>query len=159
MALSLDFEVSICDPREEYTAALNSSMQENIQMLTCMPDDLIQTIDVDAHTAIVALSHDPKLDDLALIDALPSSAFYIGALGSLRNQAARKQRLAEHFNLSSEHLARLHGPVGLDIGARTPAEIAISILAEIIACKNADFLKSRNASQTQPTTSNSSCDV
>jgi xanthine dehydrogenase accessory factor len=90
----------------------------------------------DAHTAIVALTHDPKLDDMALIEALQSAAFYVGALGSKRNQDARKQRLAEHFDLSAEALARLHGPVGLALGAKTPAEIAVAIVAEIVQIKN-----------------------
>jgi xanthine dehydrogenase accessory factor len=90
----------------------------------------------DAHTAIVALTHDPKLDDMALLEALKSAAFYVGALGSARNQATRKQRLAEHFDLSDEELSRLHGPVGLAIGAKTPAEIAVSIVAQMVEVKN-----------------------
>jgi xanthine dehydrogenase accessory factor len=102
-----------------------------------MPDDVVRALQADAHTAIVALTHDPKLDDMALIEALGSNAFYVGALGSRRNQSARKQRLAEHFDLTAVQLDRLHGPVGLRIGARTPAEIAVSILAEIIEVKNA----------------------
>jgi xanthine dehydrogenase accessory factor len=102
-----------------------------------MPDDVVRELQVDAHTAVVALTHDPKLDDMALLEALGSAAFYVGALGSRRNQAARKARLAEHFDLTPAQLGRLHGPVGLAIGARTPAEIAISILAEIIQVKNA----------------------
>jgi xanthine dehydrogenase accessory factor len=88
------------------------------------------------HTAIVALTHDPKLDDMALLEALQSNAFYVGALGSRRNQSLRKQRLAQHFNLSEQALARLHGPVGLALGAKTPAEIAVSIVAEILQVKN-----------------------
>jgi xanthine dehydrogenase accessory factor len=91
----------------------------------------------DAHTAVVALTHDAKLDDMALMEALKSEAFYVGALGSRRNQATRKQRLMEHFDLSAESLERLHGPVGLSIGAKTPAEIAVSIIAEIVQVKNA----------------------
>jgi len=91
----------------------------------------------DPHTAIVALTHDPKLDDMALLEALKSEAFYVGALGSGRTQAARKQRLAEHFDMTEAELDRLHGPVGLRLGAKTPAEIAVSILAEIVQVKNA----------------------
>ena len=101
-----------------------------------MPDDAVRELVPDAHTAIVALTHDPKLDDMALIEALQSGAFYVGALGSRRNQQVRKQRLAEHFDLSSEQLARLHGPVGLALGAKTPAEIAVTIVAEIVQVKN-----------------------
>ena len=89
----------------------------------------------DGHTAIIALTHDPKLDDLALMEALKSEAFYIGAIGSRLNQSKRKQRLIEHFGLTSDQLDRLHGPVGLKNGARTPPEIAISILAELTAVR------------------------
>jgi xanthine dehydrogenase accessory factor len=99
-----------------------------------MPDDVMQELGIDSHTAIVALTHDPKIDDLALIDALQSDAFYIGALGSLTNTLKRKERLRE-FNVSTEQLKRLHGPVGLAIGALTPPEIAVSVMAEIIAVK------------------------
>ena len=102
-----------------------------------MPDDVVRELRPDAHTAVVALTHDPKLDDMALLEALRSDAFYVGALGSSRNQAKRKQRLAEHFDLTEAELARLHGPVGLRIGAKTPAEIAVSIVAQIVECKNA----------------------
>jgi len=83
----------------------------------------------------VALTHDPKLDDLALMEALKSAAFYVCALGSRVNTARRKERLAL-FDLSPDEIGRLHGPVGLDLGGRTPAEIAVSILAEIVAVKN-----------------------
>jgi len=134
MATALDFEVLVCDPREEYAHAL--SAQPLLRRVEGMPDDVVRELRVDAHTAIVALTHDPKLDDMALLEALGSDAFYVGALGSRRNQATRKQRLAEHFDLTQAQLDRLHGPVGLAIGARTPAEIAVSILAEIIAVKN-----------------------
>ncbi|MCZ8292722.1 MAG: XdhC family protein [Hylemonella sp.] len=138
MASLLDFEVLVCDPREEYAATLDLA---GVQRVPGMPDDVVREMLPDAHTAIVALTHDPKLDDMALLEALKSAAFYVGALGSRRNQATRKQRLAEHFDLSAEELARLHGPVGLDIGGRTPAEIAVSILAEIVQVKNAARLR------------------
>jgi len=132
MAGLLDFEVLVCDPREEYAMDL-----PGVQRVPGMPDDVVREMLPDVHTAIVALTHDPKLDDMALLEALKSAAFYVGALGSQRSQAARKQRLAEHFDLSADELARLHGPVGLDIGARTPAEIAVSVLAGIVQVKNA----------------------
>jgi len=141
MASLLDFEVLVCDPREEYAATLGIA---GVQRVPGMPDDVVREMLPDAHTAIVALTHDPKLDDMALLEALKSAAFYVGALGSRRNQATRKQRLAEHFDLSAEELARLHGPVGLDIGGRTPAEIAVSILAEIVQVKNAAALRVAN---------------
>ncbi len=133
MAQLLDFEVLVCDPREEYAASLSMTQ---VTRLPGMPDDVVKQIHPDAHTAIVALTHDPKLDDMALMEALNSDAFYIGALGSRRNQASRKTRLAEHFDLSEAALSRLHGPVGLQLAAKTPAEIAISILAEIVQVKN-----------------------
>ena len=134
IALMLDFEVLVCDPRDAYgdMAAL-----AGVRRLPGMPDDVVRSIDPDMHTAIVALTHDPKLDDMALLEALTSDAFYVGALGSARNQAARKQRLAEHFELTQDELKRLHGPVGLRIGAKTPAEIAVAVMAQIIEVKNA----------------------
>ncbi len=131
IALMLDFEVLVCDPREEYGATLSSAVP-GIRRVEGMPDDVVREMQPDAHTAIVALTHDPKLDDMALLEALQSQAYYVGALGSRRNQIARKQRLAEHFDLTAEQLERLHGPVGLALGARTPAEIAVTIVAEMI---------------------------
>ena len=133
MAQMLDFDVLVCEPRKEYTAGWSLP---GVTHLGGMPDDEVLAIQPDAHTAIVALTHDPKLDDMALLTALNSSAFYVGALGSRRNQQARKQRLAEHFDLNEQALARLHGPVGLRLGAKTPAEIAVSIIAEIVQVKN-----------------------
>jgi xanthine dehydrogenase accessory factor len=100
-----------------------------------MPDDLVQEIKPDGHTAVIALTHDPKLDDLALMEALKSPAFYVGAIGSRVNQAKRKERLKEHFDVPTDQLERLHGPVGLKNGARTPPEIAVSILAELTAVR------------------------
>ena len=132
IAQMLDFEVLLCDPREEYVP----NNLHGTQRLLGMPDDVVREIKPDAHTAIVALSHDPKLDDMALLEALNSAAFYVGALGSRANTAKRKARLAEHFAISAAALARLHGPVGLHLGAQTPAEIAVSIMAQIVAVKN-----------------------
>ena len=135
MAVMLDFEVLLCDPREEYAATLGVGLQ-GMRRVHGMPDDVVRELAPDAHTAVVALTHDPKLDDMALLEALQSGAFYVGALGSRRNQEARKKRLAEHFGLSASDLARLHGPVGLALGARTPAEIAVSVVAELVQVKN-----------------------
>jgi xanthine dehydrogenase accessory factor len=132
MAGALDYEVIVCDPREEYA---DGFAIEGATLSRAMPDDLLGEIKPDGHTAIIALTHDPKLDDLALMEALKSEAFYIGAIGSRVNQAKRKQRLAEHFGLSESELSRLHGPVGLKNGARTPPEIAVSILAELTAVR------------------------
>ena len=107
-----------------------------------MPDDLALELQLDPHSAVVAVTHDPKLDDLVLLEALKSPAFYVGALGSRRNTATRKERLAL-FDLSAEEIGRLHGPIGLDIGSRTPAEIAVSILAEVVAVRNGVSLKQK----------------
>jgi xanthine dehydrogenase accessory factor len=133
MGQLLDFEMLVCDPREEYAGTLDI---EGVTRVMGMPDDVVRALVPDAHTAIVALTHDPKLDDMALMEALNSGAFYVGALGSRRNQEARKKRLGEHFDLSPQVLARLHGPVGLRIGATTPAEIAVSIVAEIVRARS-----------------------
>lgn len=130
-ALASDFEVIVIDPREEYAEGLNRS---DITFSKGMPDDVLLEIGVDSHTAVVALTHDPKLDDMALMEALKSPAFYVGALGSRKNTQKRKERLLE-FDLSQEQIEKLHGPVGLYIGALTPPEIAVSILAEVIAVK------------------------
>jgi xanthine dehydrogenase accessory factor len=133
MALSLGFEVIVCDPREEHRA---SWRLDGVVLSHEMPDDLILRLAPDARTAVVALTHDPKLDDLALIDALQSDAFYVGAIGSRRHSAQRRERLHTHFDLSESALRALHGPAGLYIGSKTPAEIALSIMAEVVAMKN-----------------------
>ncbi len=132
MAQALDYEVIICDPREEYRQAWDIP---DTRMMTEMPDDAVLALPVDGRTAIIALTHDPKLDDMALLEALKSPAFYVGALGSARNNAKRRERLAL-FDLAPEEIARLHGPVGLEIGSRTPPEIAVAILAHLIAVRN-----------------------
>jgi xanthine dehydrogenase accessory factor len=132
MARALDYEVIICDPREEY-ADFEGPAYAGVQRVRSMPDDAVLALRPDGHTAVIALTHDPKLDDLALMEALRSPAFYVGAIGSRVNQARRKERLAEHFDMTEAQLARLHGPVGLKNGARTPPEIAVAILAELTA--------------------------
>jgi xanthine dehydrogenase accessory factor len=132
MAQALDFEVICCDPREEYHLTWDIP---GTTFTKEMPDDVVLGLRLDPHSAVVAVTHDPKLDDLALLEALKSPAFYVGALGSRRNTAARKERLAM-FELTPEEIGRLHGPIGLDIGSKTPAEIAVSILAEVIAVRN-----------------------
>jgi xanthine dehydrogenase accessory factor len=132
MALALDFEVICCDPREEYHLTWDVP---GTRFSRSMPDDLVQELQLDPHCAVVAVTHDPKLDDMALLEALKSPAFYVGALGSRSNTAKRRERLAL-FDLSTEEIDRLHGPIGLDLGGRTPAEIAVSILAEIVAVRH-----------------------
>lgn len=133
IALGLGFQVIVCDPRIERHA---DWAMPAVALSREMPDDLILRLKPDARTAVIALTHDPKLDDLALIDALQSEAFYVGAIGSRRNTAARRERLGTHFGLSAAELEALHGPAGLYIGSKTPAEIALSIMAEVVAVKN-----------------------
>ena len=132
IAVGLDFQVTVCDPREEYTETWDIP---GVMLVKTMPDDTVVAMKLDERCAVLALTHDPKLDDLALMEALTSPSFYVGALGSRANNAKRRKRL-EEFDLLPEQIERLHGPIGLYIGSRTPPEIAISILAEIIAAKN-----------------------
>ena len=146
MALGLDFEVVVCDPREEYHLSWEVP---GTTFSTAMPDDLAIELQLDPHTAVVAVTHDPKLDDLVLLEALKSPAFYIGALGSRGNTAKRKERLAL-FDLSAAEIERLHGPIGLDIGSRTPAEIAVAILAEVVAVKNGVALRQKKPVASAP---------
>jgi len=132
MAQGLDYQVTVCDPREEYADTWHVPGAE---LKRGMPDDIVTEMNLDSHSAVVTLTHDPKLDDMALLEALKSPAFYVGAIGSKKNNEARRKRLAE-FDLSQQEIARLHGPVGLKIGSKTPPEIAIAILAEMTAIRN-----------------------
>ena len=157
MAVMLDYRVTVCDPRDEYhegwaelspqTAGTPSSPEgigrpgggpaaglEGVTLSRTMPDDLVLAMNLDANSAVVALTHDPKLDDLALMEALKTPAFYVGALGSRRNNDARRQRLLA-FDVSEAEVARLHGPVGLNLGGNTPPEIALSIVAAMTAAR------------------------
>lgn len=133
MALFNGFKVAVCDPRPEYIEAWEV---KGVERIVGMPDDVVRDFAVDVRTCIVALSHDPKLDDLALLEALHGPAFYIGAIGSRRNSQLRRERLIEHFGETQASLERLRGPIGLYIGSKTPAEIAVSVMAEILAAKN-----------------------
>jgi xanthine dehydrogenase accessory factor len=146
MALMLDFEVIVCDPREEYH--LSWDVPHSV-FSRAMPDDLVLELQLDPHCAVVAVTHDPKLDDMVLLEALKSPAFYVGALGSRGNTAKRKQRLRD-FDLSDTEIDRLHGPIGLDLGSKTPAEIAVSILAEIVAVRNGVALAQKKAGSAVP---------
>lgn len=131
-AQALDYQVVICDPREEYALGWDVP---GAMLTREMPDDVVRAMGMDPHTAVVAATHDPKLDDMALLEALRSPAFYVGAIGSRANNAKRRERLVEHFDMTSSEIDRLHGPVGLKLGGKTPAEIALSILAEMTATR------------------------
>jgi xanthine dehydrogenase accessory factor len=132
MARMLDYQVVVIDPREEYAAGWDLGA---VPINRGMPDDVVRELELDGHSALVALTHDPKLDDLALMEALKSAAFYVGAIGSKKNNDARRERLRE-FDLSADEIARLRGPVGLYIGSKTPPEIAVAILAELTAVRH-----------------------
>ncbi|MCE1190536.1 MAG: XdhC family protein [Acidovorax sp.] len=133
MALFSGFAVTVCDPREEYRGAWNVP---GATVVSDMPDDVVRAFHPDRRTCVVALTHDPKLDDLALLEALETDAFYVGGIGSRRNNEARRARMIEHFEQTEASLARLRGPIGIYIGSKTPPEIAVSVMAEILAVKN-----------------------
>jgi xanthine dehydrogenase accessory factor len=133
MATFSGFSVTLCDPRVEYRSTWSMA---GVAVTTRMPDDAVRDFRPDHRSCVVALAHDPKLDDLALLEALDSDAFYVGAIGSRRNAEARRQRMEEHFGHTAESLARLRGPIGIYIGSKTPPEIAVSVMAEILAVKN-----------------------
>jgi xanthine dehydrogenase accessory factor len=141
LALMLDYRVIVCDPREEYAAGWQLP---GTQLISAMPDDAVLEHAQHERSIVLALTHDPKLDDMALLDALNSKAFYIGAIGSQRNCQSRRQRL-QQLGLTEEKISRLHAPVGLDIGSHTPPEIAVAILAEITARRNSAMSVVRNS--------------
>lgn len=128
MARLAGLDVTIVDPR---TAFATPERFPDVEVHAQWPDVVLPRLGLDAFTAVAALTHDPKIDDPALIEALARDCFYIGALGSRRTHATRLDRLAEK-EVPREALARIHAPIGLDIGAASPAEIAVSILAEIV---------------------------
>lgn len=132
MAVMLDYRVTVCDPREEYHEGW--AAMEGVTLSRLMPDDLVIAMNLDANSALVAVTHDPKLDDLALMEALKTPAFYVGALGSRRNNDNRRKRLLE-FDVSEAEVQKLRGPVGLNLGSKTPPEIAMSVVAEMTAVR------------------------
>ena len=145
VAQTVDFQVHVCDPREEYRTAWRA---KGARWIAGMPDDAVVAFKPDGHSVILTVSHDPKLDDMALLEALKSDAFYVGAVGSARTSAERRKRLGD-FDLTPNEIARLHGPVGLSIGSRTPPEIALAILGDLVAARNGIVLEKieRNATK------------
>ena len=141
MASIAGYAVTIVDPRSAFATA---ERFPDVALSTDWPDEAMPRLKPDRRTAIVTLTHDPKIDDPALTAALKSAAFYIGALGSKRTHAGRCQRLKE-AGFSDTDIARIHGPVGLSIGALSPAEIAVSILAQVTQVLRADRIKERAA--------------
>ncbi|MBK7950979.1 MAG: XdhC family protein [Deltaproteobacteria bacterium] len=130
LARDLGHAVTVIDPRRGF---LTEARFPGVAISHAWPDEALESFGLDPRSAVVTLSHDSKLDDPALHTALRSNAYYIGALGSQRTQVKRRARLAE-AGFDAATIARIHGPVGLDIGAGSPAEIALSIAAEIVAC-------------------------
>jgi xanthine dehydrogenase accessory factor len=141
VASTVDFQVFVCDPREEYRSAWRA---RDAKWIDGMPDDAVVAFRADGHSVILTVSHDPKLDDMALLEALKTDAFYVGAVGSKQTSAERRKRLAD-FDLTPQQIARLRGPVGLAIGSRTPPEIALSILADLVATRNGIVLEKSQA--------------
>jgi len=133
LGLMLGYRVIVCDPRVEYAQGWQV---EGTELTRLMPDDAVQHYARQPRSIVLALTHDPKLDDMALLDALTTQAFYVGAIGSRRNCDARRQRLKE-LGLTPTQLQGLHAPLGLPIGSHTPPEIAVSIMAEITQQRNA----------------------
>lgn len=133
-AQALDYEVVVCEPRPEFISSWNIP---GCILSDKLPDEAVLEFATDHHSVVLALTHDPNLDDSALIEALPSEAFYVGALGSKANNERRKKRLTG-IGVEDSEVQRLHGPVGLAIGSRSAAEIAVSIVAELIQTRNAN---------------------
>ncbi|WP_439108030.1 XdhC family protein [Congregibacter sp.] len=128
LALGLDYDVLVCDPRNETRADWRGP---DVPLLSAMPDDAVRAHADDSQSVVITLTHDPRIDDMALMEALESKAWYVGALGSLRTTEQRKERLAT-LGLPQSAIDRLHAPVGLDIGSKTPPEIAVSIIAQLV---------------------------
>ena len=133
MAQTLDYQVLVCDPRP---ALIEQWPVEGVQLVNAMPDDAVEAHADDKFSAIVALTHDPRIDDMGLMQALKTNAFFVGAMGSERTSAKRRERLLQ-LDLTAAEIDRLHAPVGLPIGSKTPAEIAIAILAQLTSLRAA----------------------
>jgi len=129
IAMSVGFSVTVCDPREAF---LQGYQQAGVEVIKCLPDDLVRARFSDAYSAILALAHDPRVDDMALMEALKTKAFYIGAMGSARTSDDRRKRLAQ-LDCSESEISQLHSPIGIDIGSKRPTEIAVSIMAQVLA--------------------------
>lgn len=131
MAIALEYDVTLCDPRPNY---LDNWYVPGVETTAQLPDDVVRERFSNPYSGIIALAHDPRVDDMALMEALKTNAFYIGAMGSIKTSAARRERLPE-LGLSSEEIDRLHAPIGFQINSKTPAEIAIAVMAEITAVR------------------------
>ncbi len=146
LAQKLDYQVTVCDPRENLLASWSGV---EVRKLCMMPDDAVRAHAKDPMTAIVALTHDPRIDDMAMMEALTTDAFYVGTMGSDRTSTKRRERL-QALDLTPQQLARLHAPVGLPLGSKTPPEIAIAVIADVLATqKRQDGLARTRLSELQ----------
>jgi xanthine dehydrogenase accessory factor len=128
-AVALGYEVILCDPRTEVIAGFS---MDGVEVRNVLPSVFIEEGGCHAATAVVALTHDPRLDDLTMLEAVRSTAFYIGAMGSRRTSQKRLERLARIGGLDDRALARIHAPIGLNLGSKTPAEIALAVMSDIL---------------------------
>ncbi len=132
IAIALEYHVTLCDPRPNY---LDNWNVHGVETSSRLPDDIVRESYNNPYSGIIALAHDPRVDDMALMEALKTDAFYVGAMGSERTSAARRERLPE-LGLTKDEIDILHAPIGFEIGSKTPAEIAVSIMAEITAIRH-----------------------
>ncbi|WP_417358315.1 XdhC family protein [Gallaecimonas pentaromativorans] len=135
-AVALGFETLVCESREEVLANFESSLSKGVVLVREFPARYLEKHGCHSGTAVVSLTHDPRVDDMTLLEAVNTDAFYIGAMGSERNSQSRMARLRELGEMTPAQLARIHAPIGMDIGSKTPAEIALSVLADIVRHKN-----------------------
>ena len=141
MAQALGYDVAVCDPRQDRLDAFEVA---GVRKIRDMPDDAVRAHAADRHSAIVALNHDPRIDDMGMMEALRTDAFYVGAMGSSRTSAKRRERLLA-LDLTPAELDRLRAPIGLPIGSKTPPEIAVAIVAEITAVRQRRDAEARSA--------------
>ncbi|MGG4606927.1 XdhC family protein [Providencia sp. Me31A] len=135
-ALTLGFEVIICDHRNDELARFANQIPSQVEVVNLFPARYLEENGCTPNTAIVSLTHDPRIDDLTLMEAVNLAAFYIGAMGSVRTSARRRERLARSGGMSLNEIERIHAPIGIPIGSKTPPEIALAIMADIVAYKN-----------------------
>ena len=148
LALAMDYEVLLADSREW---ALDQWQGPEVEKILGLPDDVVREHAADEHCAVITLSHDPRVDDMALMEALDSACWYVGALGSVRTTEKRRQRLSQ-LGLSSDALARLHAPVGLSIGSKTTMEIAVSVMAQLTQLRRESQDLAHSPQPTEPGT-------
>lgn len=150
-AVALGFETIVCEHREDVVENMASSLDNGVRLINQFPAFYLEQKGCHAGTAILSLTHDPRIDDLTMMEAVNLPAFYIGAMGSKKNSIHRKKRLCQYGGLTSDQVRRIHAPIGLDIGSKTPSEIALSVLADIVRYKNGytdtpeQLLNNRNA--------------